>query len=253
LIRTLALVLILLAACTQSSPRAEQIQEETREPAAVQEEPYCTDCDDANDCTQDSCVGGACVHDQIIPCCSNGVCEEGETYQTCSDCPVCESGECQVSGFDYEKGECTIEDVVPCCGNGICEDNETGCEDCPKCEPTDECFVGEIEVGQCVVRPITPCCGNNICDRGESCSSCSKDCECEEGTDLSDFPDFLDDGTLIVVGDGAMSQDSLTAAALTTKLFTEGIETESNLYSMFDSASLSSEDLVVSSGPCRLH
>jgi len=44
-------------------------------------------CDDLRFCTKDSCVNGQCVNEQIVPCCGNGVCEQGESESSCSvDC-----------------------------------------------------------------------------------------------------------------------------------------------------------------------
>ena len=47
-------------------------------------------CNDNNQCTNDYCSEATnyeCGHDNVIPCCGNGACEIGETYQTCiSDC-----------------------------------------------------------------------------------------------------------------------------------------------------------------------
>ncbi|MGM5487596.1 MAG: hypothetical protein ACQESG_01475 [Nanobdellota archaeon] len=47
----------------------------------------CGDCDDDLACTKDICIEGECYHKDIVPCCGNGVCEDGETPKTCSlDC-----------------------------------------------------------------------------------------------------------------------------------------------------------------------
>jgi len=44
-------------------------------------------CDDFNPCTEDYCEKGLCVHKPIIPCCGNGICEEGEGVLNCpEDC-----------------------------------------------------------------------------------------------------------------------------------------------------------------------
>lgn len=249
--KLIIIFLIILIGCTKQAtlPEAE-IKEEIIEVRS------CPDCDDANPCTVDSCSADtdyACIHDEITPCCGNSICELNESHYTCDDCPRCESADCEISKFDYDQQKCVREAVIPCCGNGACEVSETSdCIDCPKCETTDDCMTSEFdyEKGYCVVKPIVPCCGNNICDRGESCESCS-DCECDESLDLSDFPDFLQDGTLIVVGDTATSQDTFTATVLTTKLFTQGVETSANLYSLFDSGDLATNDLIVLGRPCE--
>jgi len=244
----LLILFIILVGCSKELPlpEIEIIPVETKS---------CPDCDDANACTIDSCsvdTDYACIHDEIIPCCGDGLCDLGESHYTCDDCPRCESADCEISRFNHSLQKCVREAVIPCCGNGACEVGETDCIDCPDCETTEECKISsfDYEKGICVLKPIVPCCGNNICDRGESCDSCS-DCECDDSLDLSDFPDFLQDGTLIVVGDAATSQDTFTATVLTTKLFTLGVETSANLYSLFDSSDLAREDLIVLGRPCE--
>jgi len=107
----------------------------------------CPDCDDINDCTDDSydyheqeCVNKA-ILDKV--CCGNGLCEIGETYESCTrDCPDCnDDNECTKDSYDYHKQECVNEVIIPCCGNEICdEDAETysNCQtDCPKCDDDD--------------------------------------------------------------------------------------------------------------------
>jgi len=39
-------------------------------------------CDDLNFCTTDTCVKGECIYTPLVPCCGNGICEEGE------QCPI---------------------------------------------------------------------------------------------------------------------------------------------------------------------
>jgi len=43
-------------------------------------------CDDLQFCTKDVCIGGQCVHEPIVPCCGNGVCEAGEEGSCLVDC-----------------------------------------------------------------------------------------------------------------------------------------------------------------------
>jgi hypothetical protein len=149
------------------------------------------------------------------------------------------------------------ENIAPCCGNAICEEGELGvCGDCPLCETADSCRTAQYsyETQSCTIRPIIPCCGNNICDRGEKCSSCEADCgDCddEEESGLSEFPDFLGDGTIIIVGDEATRQDSFTASMIATKLLTEGVETDSGIYSLIGKNDLDNEDLIILGRPCE--
>jgi len=44
-----------------------------------------TSCDDFNPCTTDFCEKGLCKHTPILPCCGNGICEEGESVLNCAD------------------------------------------------------------------------------------------------------------------------------------------------------------------------
>ncbi len=44
-------------------------------------------CDDDNSCTLDTCSLGQCMHEHILPCCGNEVCEPNENEDSCSvDC-----------------------------------------------------------------------------------------------------------------------------------------------------------------------
>ena len=43
-------------------------------------------CDDLNVCTTDSLSENQCVHEQIIPCCGNSLCEKGEENICSKDC-----------------------------------------------------------------------------------------------------------------------------------------------------------------------
>jgi len=59
----------------------------TTQPATEQPTPTCPlGCDDYNKCTIDRCENGTCTHEQIIPCCGNGICETDETNYCTIDC-----------------------------------------------------------------------------------------------------------------------------------------------------------------------
>ncbi|MBD3248750.1 hypothetical protein GF336_01775, partial [Candidatus Woesearchaeota archaeon] len=70
---------------------AEEEPEPAPGPAPEPEEECPASCDDGDKCTEDHCseeTGYGCEHDPIIPCCGNNICEEEESYETCSiDCP----------------------------------------------------------------------------------------------------------------------------------------------------------------------
>lgn len=58
------------------------------------------DCDDYDDCTKDHCSASTnyeCQNEQIVPCCRNDKCEEGENYSTCRD--DCQSIILQINSF----------------------------------------------------------------------------------------------------------------------------------------------------------
>ncbi len=44
------------------------------------------ECDDYNQCTNDAIENEACVNSPIVPCCGNGICEQGEQENCNADC-----------------------------------------------------------------------------------------------------------------------------------------------------------------------
>ena len=86
----------------------------------------CPNCDDDNECTKDSYNyhGQKCINEPIIPCCGNGICDEGiEEYSNCpTDCPNCgDNNKLTVDGFNYETQKC--ENIVT---HYFIDDFETG-------------------------------------------------------------------------------------------------------------------------------
>ncbi len=75
----------------------------------------CPNCDDANECTKDSYDyhGQKCIHESIIPCCGNDICDKGvEEYSNCAkDCPNCDDdNKLTTDSFNYATQKC--ENVV---------------------------------------------------------------------------------------------------------------------------------------------
>jgi hypothetical protein len=100
--------------------------------------------------------------------CGNGVCEAGESFETCpADCvDGCQAGE--IEDCDG-TGECHPDTWV---GDGYCDgtDQQYGADLC--CYDTDagDCTAEECEGGG-------PFCGDGVCDADEDYLSCPADCE----------------------------------------------------------------------------
>ncbi len=110
------------------------------------------------------------------PCCWNGQCEKGETYETCpEDCaaPTCGDGFCDP---DEDPCDCPSDCMVD--GNACCTDS-----DCPplNCGP---CCMLTCQNFQCSSEPVwlEQCCFNQACETGESSANCPADCSCGNGT-----------------------------------------------------------------------
>lgn len=83
---------------------------------------------DAGNCTEQVCVTGACMTRPAVPCCGNGVCEEGEGCGICAiECPcgsgtvccenACAAAACTSDAQCNDNDKCT-RDV--CANNGTC-------------------------------------------------------------------------------------------------------------------------------------
>ena len=167
--------------------------------------------------------------------------------ESCDDENVCTKDSCS----EETEYECIYDNVPLCCGNDICEiteDAEECPDDCPICETNDECKEAYFDYNErdCKEKNIIPCCGNSVCDLFETYDTCSEDCE-EEDEDLGDFPDFLDDGVLMVIGNKAPATDVISATNLATYLRTKGIEPEIALSDEIDELD---NDVILIGRPC---
>ena len=79
-----------------------------------------TGCQTTDDCTTKTCFTAQCVDNTceyfpIADCCGNEICETGEAYPDCSDCPNCDdNNECTKDSYDYDGKKCTYESIAPC-------------------------------------------------------------------------------------------------------------------------------------------
>jgi len=134
----------------------------------------------------------ACVCEQLLPCCGNGFCETGETYEQCpADCilPCTPSWTCSawsacVDGSESREcqdlNNCNLNlgrpPEIRACG-GSCEVACTTCE--------------TLNSVGCICEPIAPCCGNRICEATENSATCPVDCGLPPGARLT-LPQCLD-------------------------------------------------------------
>ncbi len=158
------------------------------------------DCDDHNECTEDSCdLGQGCVHTPVqdgTSCfeglnrcrpgtCQAGVCE-GAKDLDCDDQDPCTKDSCDpgygcrnepVSGPSCEDGDaCTVGDR---CATGQCVPGQK-----KVCDDENACTADSCDPKKgCVFTPIVPCCGNRVVEAGEECDGglsgtdgCGQDC-----------------------------------------------------------------------------
>ncbi len=93
-----------------------------------------------------------------------------------------------------------------------------------------------------------PSCGDGICTYYETYSSCPDDCEKLEEITLNDYPGFLENGTILVVGNSASSTDVITATLINTYLLTQGISAETKLSG--EVSDYETTDLILIGNPC---
>lgn len=113
LIGLLIIGIVLISGCVQEEgPPAEEEEEKECE---VKE-----DCADRTCFTKD-CINYNCSYSQIISCCGNEICEIGESYENCTDCPNCDDNNTFTEdSFNYTTQECENIDLVVRVGeNGI--------------------------------------------------------------------------------------------------------------------------------------
>ncbi|MDZ4755376.1 MAG: hypothetical protein SGJ11_12895 [Phycisphaerae bacterium] len=223
----------------------------------VHPSPGCTDatCCDAVCAVDPSCcesgwdqqcvnfVSRVCAEGFCGPVCGNTICEAGETWPTCPECPqldncpgagdCCEvhpsSGcnnapcctsvcavdpSCCSSGWDqacvnFVASVCERGFCGPVCGDTICEPGETF-PACPECEPNGSCPA----TGDCCEAHANPGCADEVCCEAvcaldPSCCNNSWDSGCVA---LADQQDCGCDGTKTLGdldGDGVVGANDL--------------------------------------------
>ncbi|MBI5072668.1 hypothetical protein HZA99_02525 [Candidatus Woesearchaeota archaeon] len=111
-----------------------------------------------------------------------------------------------------------------------------------------ETTTSETETTNATTDYADPSCGDGICTYYETFSSCPEDCEKLKDVTLFDYPEFLQNGTLIVVGNDAPSTDVITATLIATYLVTQGVSTETKLAG--EVSDYDSTDMILIGNPC---
>ena len=118
-----------------------------------------TDCDDANVCTDDTCIpGSGCVH--------------SINAAPCDDADICTTGDHCQNGFCSAAGNLPCEDGNPCTSDSC--NTLTGCQFTPadglNCSDDNLCTVGETcQAGKCVPAGAADCNDGNLCT-DDSCN-----------------------------------------------------------------------------------
>ncbi|MCB9723046.1 MAG: hypothetical protein H6748_03255 [Spirochaetaceae bacterium] len=158
-------------------------------------------CDDANDCTADSCLpAGGCSFAPVL---------DGAP---CDDADVCTPASSCASGVCVGSGSIDCDDANGCTDDGC--DPQLGCRSTPNtapCDDGDACTTGDVcALGSCVGAPRdcsdgNPC-TNDLCDPGLGCQNppnavlcddgdpCTSGDVCSAGACLAGAPADCDDG-----------------------------------------------------------
>lgn len=200
-----------------------------------------SDCNDADICTNDYCSEATnfeCVHDDIIPCVGNGICENDE-YPS-SDCPNCnDNNQCTADSINFNNQECINEPITPCCGNGIKEEGET----CSSCIQDIKCVDEKI---CCNNKCISPSClSDNDCDdqKDYTTDTCLKSGKCGAECSHETTNECKADGYCPESCDYANDEDCLSEGLEKTKYTIDDIETVKELAKeyKFDTSELTNE------------
>jgi hypothetical protein len=160
------------------------------------------DCDDHNECTDDSCQGQACVHDPVA---EGTVCDDGLwcTDDGSGGGDVCVAGrcvgqverDCSAAGDDQCNGFACDEQADACVAVPV--DDGTECDDGQWCTEDDECTGGVCAGAQRDCSAESRECVEGVCN--EDLDRC-------EGRPMAD-DEPCDDGEYCTVGETCLSGD----------------------------------------------
>jgi hypothetical protein len=151
------------------------------------------DCDDANVCTDEDCIGGVCSFTaNALDCddgdacttadsCSGGVCVGGAP-PVCEDSNGCTDDSCDsLSGCQFIDNTAVCDDGDPCTGGDVCAAGVCtatpipGCVNCStnaQCNDNNVCTSESCVGGACAYVNVSASCNDgNFCTTADSCSA----------------------------------------------------------------------------------
>ena len=149
-------------------------------------------CDDANDCTADSCDAGAGCQYAPIP----GECDDGNA---CTLGDACQGGKCVAGSLQDcdDANPCTKDSCTPL-GGCLNFPMAGACDDGDPCTLNDACSNGECVPGLLVNCDDKNSCTADLCDGGE-CKYDYLDIACDDG-DACTANDHCIDGECVPAG-----------------------------------------------------
>ena len=126
-------------------------------------------CDDANDCTIDSCLSGACVHQPLALGAACGVARSCDAQAVCVRCRDTAAGTAQDAG-------CSTAAPI-CLGTGL-DAACAGCTTPADCNDGNECTSEGCTAGKCVFAAVAAgsACATGVCNgtaAAEKCVACA--------------------------------------------------------------------------------
>ncbi|HYP77127.1 MAG TPA: hypothetical protein VER12_14260 [Polyangiaceae bacterium] len=122
-------------------------------------------CDDANDCTTDSCKLGTCAHDPLPLGAACGVGRSCDAQKLCVRCRDTASGAAQDAG-------CSVAAPI-CLGTGL-DAACAGCSSAADCSDGNECTTESCIAGKCVFATVVAgsACSAGVCNGTASAEKC---------------------------------------------------------------------------------
>ena len=126
-------------------------------------------CDDANDCTDDSCVSNKCVHQAVAVATACGVGRSCDAQAVCVRCRDTAAGVARDAGCPANAPVCQGTGLDAAC---------VGCTAAADCDDANDCTTEACTAGKCVNAPAAAgqACATGVCNGAvdsEKCVACA--------------------------------------------------------------------------------